>query len=858
MKKFAIPAIAFAALLLVLFSSFLFDDSVLMLNSDQLNSLGLRYLRAEFLAMPQWDDSRLGGLPTLDAMFGDVYHPLVLTQWIFDPARAVGMKFILCVFIAFLSSLALFKKITGRLEWASLLAFLYALNPQFFTHIYGGHDGKMMVFSIAPLAVLGLIQIIRDGNFKGMLLMTASVVYMIVSSHIQLTYFFLWGAGLFTLFEVFQQPIAARARLIRLGVAAAGLALALGISSFQIIPPYQYTTQQSVRSTGEKTTMGHAVSWSLHQEELASMLVPGFLQADIQQEQTYWGHNSFKLNHDSAGALLTFLAFLGLFVAKNRRAAIFWFVGSAVALSYALGAHSPLFALWYKILPGVKNFRAPSMAIFWVPLAMAMMAAPVLDTLRDKESRARLFPGFILFLSLVAIVVGARFAWESILGIPGAILSVAFGAAVLGALNLQDRNEAFNLPNLVSAWTKGLPGSNKFELSALMLPFILVAVIFASGQSVTTNPETAEYFKTIDTALMAKTASAILPSALLLIIAVSVAFFVCSGQRALWQTVAILVIAGGLELLVVDKGFVQNVPRDRYWQPEHPVIQAIKADSPDPLKRPRLLSVSRNPALSGNIFPAYGMKNALGFHDNELATYREFRGGPSSENLLSNVQENPFLNLLNVGYIIFDTQEGTRPMRNTGAMALATLYGSYKVVPTDSVVPLLKSGFDYRRTVLLHEAPTGLPEDALVKPIQAQAATIDSTLPDSTKAALASIMAQASLPRQVNGIATLTKADRMDELEFDVRTEAPAILQIAGNFHPYWNASIDGTPTTLLKSFGTLRAVVVPAGNHKVVLKYESKAIALSQKISIASTILFLLVAAGILFRKKRLSASKV
>lgn len=852
MKKYAIPVIAFAALLVILFSTFLFDHSVLMLNSDQLNSLGLRYLRADFLIMPQWDDSRLGGLPTLDAMFGDVYHPLVLTQWIFDPARAVGMKFILCVFIAFLSALALFKKLTGRIEWASLLAFLYALNPQFFTHVYGGHDGKMMVFSVAPLAVLGLVQILRDGNARGLILMTLSIVYMILSSHIQLTYFFLWGAGLFTLFEVFRQTLSARERMFRLGLAAGGLAFALGIASFQIIPPYLYTTQQSVRSTGEKTTIGHAVSWSLHQEELASMLVPGFLEADIGQEQTYWGHNSFKLNHDSAGAMLTFLAFLGLFVASNRRAAIFWFIGSALALSYALGAHSPLFALWYKILPGVKNFRAPSMAIFWVPLAMCMMAAPVLDTLRNKETRAKLFPALILFLSLVAIVVGARFAWESILGIPGAIISILFGAAVIGALNLQDRNEPFTLPNIVLAWTSGLKGSNKIEFGFLMLPFILVAVIFASAQNVAINPDTAPYFKMLDVTLMAKNATAIIPSAIFVVLAAFVAFFAIAGNRPLWQTASVLVVAAGIELLIVDKAFVQNVPRDRYWQPDNAIVQAIKADSPDPLTRPRLLSVSRNPALSGNIFPAYGLKNAIGFHDNELATYREFRGGSSSENLLVNVQDNAFLNILNVGYIIFDTQEGTRPMRNANAMPFVTLYGAYKVVPSDSVIPLLKSGFDYRRVMLLNEAPTGLPEDALAKVTQPTVQTIDSTLSDSAKATVAAIISQASLPRQVQGEAKLVKADRMDDLFFDVRTSAPAILQVAGNYHPYWTATIDGKPAPLLKSFSTLRAVVVPAGNHKVEMRYQSKAIATSLKISLVSGILFLLVSGVILIRKRQ------
>jgi len=850
MKKTILLALGFAAILVVIFHAFLFDSSVIMLNSDQLNGLGSRFLRVHDFLLTQWDDSRLGGIPTFDALFGDAFHPLVLTQWIMDPARAVGFKFIACVFIAFLSAYALFRKLTGRWELGALLGFLFALNPQFFTHIYGGHDGKMMVFSVAPLAVLGLIQIIREGRFSGMIILTFSIAWMLLSSHIQLTYFFLWGAGLFTLFEVFRLPLTAKQRTIRLSLATAGLALALGIGAFQVLPPYVYTTQQSVRGTGEHTTIGHATSWSLHQEELASMLVPGFLGTDVENEREYWGHNSFKLNHDAAGALLTFLAFLGLFVKASRRSAIFWFVGSAVALSYALGAHSPLFALWYKILPGVKNFRAPSMAIFWIPLAMAMMSVPVFNALRDKDSRAKLFPGLVLFGVLVAVVAVARFAWDSVLGVPGTVFSLVFGAVVIAALNLQDRNESFTLPNLVGAWTNGLKGSNKIELLFTMLPFILVAVVFFSAQQLTTDPDTAQYFQNLNLELMAKSASAVLPSALIVLAVAGVAWYAIASSLPLWQVAAILVAAASLDLFIVNKAYVQNVPRENYLEPENPVLQAIKADSPDSLQRPRILSVSRNPSLSGNVFAAYGMRNALGSHDNELASYREFRGGQSSENLLTEIQNNPFINLLNIGYIIYDTREGTRPMRNANALPIASLFGAYQIAPADSVASLLKSGFDYRHVMLLTEEPEGLPADArFIAPVASQ---------DSNP--IAAAINAATLPRAAVGQATMTASPKMDTQVFRVQTNVPALLLVSGNYHPYWKASIDGQSVKVLKAFGTLRAIAVPAGTHEVRMEYRSdilaKALLLTQ---ICGALFFLAcVGAAILASKKPAQADQI
>ena len=70
-------ALVFLVILLIVFRDFAFDSSKLMVNSDQLNGIGSRVLRSENIVVTEWDDSRLGGVPTIDALFADVYHPLV-------------------------------------------------------------------------------------------------------------------------------------------------------------------------------------------------------------------------------------------------------------------------------------------------------------------------------------------------------------------------------------------------------------------------------------------------------------------------------------------------------------------------------------------------------------------------------------------------------------------------------------------------------------------------------------------------------------------------------------------------------------------------------------------------------------
>ncbi len=854
---FAGIGIAFLFVLLFVFRAFVLDADTLMLNSDQLNGIGSKVLRAQSLVLSEWDDSRLGGVPTIDALFGDAYHPLVLTEFLTDPARAVGFKFILILWVAFLSAFALAKNLTGSLAWGAFFGFLYAFSPQYFTYVYGGHDGKMMVFAVAPLAILSIRKIIREGSLGHFALLTLAVVWMILGSHLQLTYLFLWGAGFYALFETLALKATWKCRAKKLGIAAGALAIALGISAFQIVPPYLYTTAESVRGTGEKTNYGHATSWSLHQEELASMLVPGFLAADVYEQKSgaagqelsgsslisipyadlqrahlqgspfYWGHNSFKLNHDSAGIVLTFLAFLGLFVKTNRRMAAFWLVGCIVALSYAMGAHSPLFKLWFAIVPGMKSFRAPSMAMFWLPLLALMMAAPVVSAFRDPENRRSLKAGLVLFLVLLGIVGVSRFCWTSFLGLPGLLVSIAYGVILVATLNILDRNAPFSAKEFATAIESKFQGSSRLELGAIFVPFLFVGLFLLSGQNLVTNAETAMYFRPLNTGVMEFSVTKMLPSFILALIATVGSWFILTGKFSAVQKAALVGIFAAIELYTIDAVFIQNVQRKDYIQTNSPVIQSVLREHPDSLSRPRVLSISRNEAFSANSFPLYGMRNAEGFHDNELASYRLFRGGQSDENYLYNVNQviqgkadNAFLDLMDVGDILFDSQNGTSYAPIPHENFDGRLYMKFAVMDDTAAVKALREGFDYKSTMILSEAPEGF--------------------------------SPASVP--ANGSAKLVARPKMDDMTYQVSSDVPALFLSSGNFHRYWKATVNGKPAKVYKAFGTLRAVAVPAGSSTVRLEYKSDAVRVSLWIGAVSLGIFLLVM-GVAFALKRKQA---
>ena len=893
-------ATLFFGILLIVFRAFVFDADQLMLNSDQLNGIGSRILRAENAIVTEWDDSRLGGVPTIDALFADAYHPLVWTQFLTDPARAVGFKFILTVWVAFVSAMLLAWNLTGNRWWGALLGFLYAFSPEYFTYIYGGHDGKMMVFAIAPLALLAIRKVVRCGSLPYLIVLALSIAWMILGSHLQLTYLFLWGAGFYTLYEVAFHCDGLKTRGKRIGLAAAGLAFGLALACFQLVPPYMYTTTQSVRGEGDHTNYGHAVSWSLHQEELAQMLLPGFIGVDVyeQDEKTgdlvgssfvnvtmqdyrkmaesgsqgspfYWGHNSFKLDHNNAGALLTFLGFLCLFLPGKRRWATFWAVGAVLALSYGMGAHSPLFKLWYAILPGVKNFRAPGMALFWLPLLLLMMAGPVLRSVTNagediaKNWRA-LAHGAVMFAVLLVLLVIARYSWTTFIGPVGLVTCIVYGIACIGVMNLDDQGKKLTLANLMDAYKSKLPGSNRIVEVCVVLGFTAIGVFLMSGQDLLTDPVAGPYFKPLNEIVMNATAGSVLPGFFLILVIAGATLYILRWNGSVAYKAGILAVAAAVELFVINGAFIQNVAATEYLQPNNPVVAAIKAPyKTDSLNTPRVLSLSRNKALGANAFPQYHMRNADGFHDNELASYREFRGGQQNSNYLLNINNpdaaHPFLDLMNVGAIIFDSRQGTTFMPIPTAMGEAYLYGEAVVMSDADAINTL------RTQAAIRQPKAEVPPEPAPESVAADSANADSTATtDSTVAAAEAPVAQPAAPEYgdepgkffyrekvilsekpafdgkgsvekegpIQGFAKLVASPKMDTQVFEVESDRAGFMVVAGNYHPYWNATVNGAPAKVYKAFGTLRAVEIPKGKSEVRMEYRSKPLHACIKVS--------------------------
>ena len=361
--KNTLPLITIAACVLFCFFPYILGGKILYA-ADQIGQLHwVTYFNALLSGnIPLWNPYALGGMPTFEALYGDSTYPIFILLGIIFPLKlVVTYNFVLHVFIAGFTSYFLLRKIWNLPYWICVaLSIGYMFNTNYISLIFGGHTGKVFVLSWLPLCLFFLIKVLSpQGNWKHALGFSLSLILAL--THIQLFYYVLVG---FFFYYVFQLILSLKQKywinLITLSIRFwMPIFLGLGLIFFLLWAPVQYNKNYSVRGTTEKQTYEHATSWSLHPPEVASLLIPEF--AGINEK--YWGQNPFKGNSEYPGLVFLFLALLGLIFCRTRWM-IFWTIVAGVVVIFSLGSNTPLFKIFYNIVPGIKNFRAPSMTIF--------------------------------------------------------------------------------------------------------------------------------------------------------------------------------------------------------------------------------------------------------------------------------------------------------------------------------------------------------------------------------------------------------------------------------------------------------------------------------------------------------------
>lgn len=689
-----VPPALFVLLTGWLFREFIFSDRMLF-GGD---TLSLGYVARDFYAemlksgtFPFWNPELLGGTPFLEALSGgdSLYPPSALLLLLLEPYRALGWKLILHVVAAgfFMSG---WVRSLGVSRPAALVAAVgYMLSPYLVSLVHPGHDGKLFVTALAPLLFWAVERHFARpgaGTFAGIGLVVALVL---LTTHFQMAYFLFGAVGLYAMFRAVQVARGAgndagagrRRGLtpagIRFGLFLAASVAGAAAAGVQFLPSASYVTEysrrvQTTRDAAGETGRAWSSSWSLHPEEAMSLLIPEFAGNDAGgsawTERTYWGRNATRDNLPIAGVVILVLAAVSFAGAARR--GVRWFLTGlgSVALLFALGEHTPVWGLFWTLVPGIRLFRAPDMVMFLFVFSAATLAALAVDRI------------------LAAARDGRDEGWRPVLTVLGG------AAAVMGVLAILAASGA-----LTSLWTRVVyPDVGEGRLAALdaLQPFLVRGAFLAAVMTVAVGA-----------------------------LAWGARKGVLSPVVLVWGLVTLVAV----DQLRLDASFVQTLDFHQWSRPD-PNIQTLLDRERDG-EPYRLLSFVR---AGQDVHPAmHGIELAAGHHPNDLSRYRELIGMVGSgfpENLVNpNIRR-----LLNVRYILWpewqlgpvgdqgvvsrtsgpDGQPYETLLAEPG-LPRARLVGAATVVPDGQAVAyMLSAEFAPEREVVLSEALPVALEDA--------------------------------------------------------------------------------------------------------------------------------------------------
>ncbi len=388
-----------------------------LLGDDQLIAgYGFRHFAAEGVhatgRVPQWNPYLFGGLPFVAAMHGDLFYPVsFVLRWIFPLQTAMNLSLLLHLILAGAAAYALLRALGTNWIGAVVGGVGYELSGIVASLVNPGHDGKLYLSALAPLAFLGLYRAIRDGRLWGYGLF-ALVVAFGMFGHYQMTYYLLVASGIWTLWLVFFDPDRRPEMRWPLALAGALAAVILGLltSAIQALPFLEYIGHSPRAAAGPSGGWEYATSFAMPIEEIMTTILPQFNGV----LEHYWGQNFFKLHTEYLGAPIVLLAALG--ITDRSRGRLRWALLAigVLFLLVAWGGHTPFYRLWYEVMPMMKKVRAAGMAFFLPALVTCVFAGFGVDRLTRRAVSTR------------TVLIGtAVFAGIALLGAIGVLQAVA-------------------------------------------------------------------------------------------------------------------------------------------------------------------------------------------------------------------------------------------------------------------------------------------------------------------------------------------------------------------------------------------------------------------------------------------------
>jgi len=770
---------------------------------SKINSKEIQDFREKTGREPLWTNSIFSGMP---AYLISTLYPGNLIKYV-DATKLKVFK--MPVSVLFLSMLGFYIMLLffGVDPWLAIAgAIAYGFSSFFFQILGAGHNTQAIALAYMAPMIGGIYYTYRRDALKGALFTAFILALEISANHPQITYYGLICVLIFGIVE-FIYSLQNKTVMKFLGNSALLILpfiVAIGINFASLYTTYEYG-KYSIRGKSDltaennNTTSGlnkdYITTWSYGVDETFNLLIPN-----------YKGGSSrpFDNNSETYKALSE----------KNNQAAAaqlqkYWGTQPGTDGPHYVGAIVFfLFILGLILIKGPEKWWLLAATILSIMLAWGKNFMPLSNLFIDY------FPGYNKFRAVTMTLVIAEFC------IP-----------LLGFLALRDIfNGSTGKKDILKAIkiAGGITGG--FLLLVLIIPGI-------AGSFVAQNE--AQLPDWLKTALISDRRSLLrsdsLRSLVFILLSAGVIYaFISDKIRKEYAIVAIGLLIF-FDLWTVDKRYLNA---DRFERPltiKKSFVPSVADASilKDPSQQ-RVLNLTTSP-FNDNSPTSYFHKSVGGYHGAKMERYNELidssiypeisafeataQKAQSLEELqsaLNNISM-PALNMLNTKYVIYNP--GAAPLVNPNALG---------------------NSWFVEKPVFAENANK---EISLIKSLNpSREATIDNIFKDQ--------ITKPSYPVLENEKIVLVSY-QPDELVYKSTAKEEKLAIFSEIYYPAgWKCFIDGKENKYFRADWVLRGMIVPAGDHEIKFTFKPSSYYTGNKVSLASSILLILVIAGYFFTR--------
>ncbi|WP_158828707.1 YfhO family protein [Mucilaginibacter lacusdianchii] len=766
---------------------------------------------------PLWTNSMFGGMPSYQIWVKYQYN---ITTYVVDVMKTIFPNPVDTVLLYLLGAYLLFCVLKLNPWLAAAGAIAFAFSSYNFIIIGAGHSNKAYAIAFFAPIIASIILTLRGRYLLGTALTAFFLSMEIRSNHIQMTYYLLLAILIFIGIELYHAIKAKQTAgfLKSVGYLSAATLLAVAVNAAMLWTTYEYG-QESIRgksnltqhsTTGAPQSTGvdrdYAYNWSQGVGECITFLVPNAYGG---------GSGTERLDKTSATAQV----FLDKQLPEDQAVAYANQIGSIPGFSTYWGDKPGTGGPWY--------FGAIVCFLFVLGLLIVknrikwwLLAASLLSIFL---SFGKNFP-FIsdLFFNYFPLYNKFR-AVESTLVIAGLCFPILAFLAVQEVLTATDRTTITKKLLLSLYITGGL------TLLMIVLPSALLSFRTQNSQ------EGINYLTQAfqgDNTLANNVANAIVKDRTNLerTDAIRTLVFIILAFGVLWAytkqkiniTIAsvILFALTLVDMWGIDKRYLKDdnfIAKEDLEQPFKPreVDQFIMRDTDPDF---RVFDTTLGGGTFSDATASYFHKTVGGYHAAKLKRFQEL-----IENQFSKSVNQDVLDMLNTKYIITadPKTQSARMQANPTACGNAWFVKSLKVAKNADEEMQAISSFDPKNEAIVDKRYTNL---------------IDAKATDFDDAATIKLVTY-----------------NPEHLVYEAGTRAKQTAVFSEIFYDKgWKMTIDGVEQPFFRVDYVLRAAQIPVGNHKIEFTFHPTSYYTGEGISLASSIILVLLLAGVAFTEYR------